>query len=51
MVKKKVLKEHFNPDNLPVLGSLGILALGDIGFEAWRKVKEKKNRSEIDEKK
>ncbi len=31
--------ERFDPDNIPVEGSLGLLALGDIGFEAWRKAK------------
>lgn len=34
----------FNPKDIPVLGSLGILALGDIGFEAWRKVKQERNK-------
>ena len=32
-------RERFDPDNIPVEGSLGLLALGDIGFEAWRKAK------------
>lgn len=50
MRKNKEERERFDPDNLPILGSLGILALGDIGFEAWRKIKTKNNRNEIDEK-
>ena len=50
MNKNKAQRERFDPDNLPLLGSLGILALGDIGFEAWRKIKAKNNRKEIDEK-
>ena len=32
-------RERFDPDNIPVEGSLGLLALGDLGFEAWRKAK------------
>ncbi len=50
MNKKKTQREFFDPDNVTVLGSLGILALGDIGFEAWRKVKIKNNSKEFDEK-
>lgn len=44
-------REPFNPDNVPLLGSLGILALGDIGFEAWREVKIKNNKKIANEKK
>ncbi len=40
MKEENVQRELFNPDNVPVKGSLGILALGDVGFEAWRKVKK-----------
>jgi hypothetical protein len=50
MSKEKVKREVFDPNNIPVEGSLGLLALGDIGFEAWRKTKEKHNRKIIDEK-
>ncbi|MBT0606647.1 hypothetical protein [Aequorivita echinoideorum] len=32
-------RELFDPNNVPLLGSLGLLALGDIGFSAWRKAK------------
>ena len=32
-------RQKFDPKNLPEEGSLGILALGDIGFEAWRAAK------------
>ncbi|MBT8274230.1 MAG: hypothetical protein KJO77_10515 [Bacteroidia bacterium] len=50
MAKNKVVRARFDPENLPILGSLGILALGDIGFEAWRKVKIKNNKKGLDEK-
>ena len=40
MIKNSELKrERLDPDNIPLEGSLGLLALGDIGFEAWRKAK------------
>jgi len=48
MVNKKIERERFNPKKIPLVGSLGILALGDIGFEAWRKVKIKNNNSNLD---
>jgi hypothetical protein len=32
-------RARFDPDNIPLEGSLGLLALGDVGFEAWRKAK------------
>jgi hypothetical protein len=35
----QIQTERFDPDKIPVEGSLGLLALGDIGFEAWRKAK------------
>lgn len=50
MKKKKVKRELFDPNNIPVKGSLGILALGDIGFEAWRKVKKFELIDDRDEK-
>ena len=34
-----------------VEGSLAILALGDVGFDAWRKVKIAHNRFSSDEEK
>jgi|TARA_B100000497_G_scaffold121080_1_gene150339 hypothetical protein len=39
--QKKVL---FDPKKVTVEGSLSILALGDIGFDAWRKVKIANNK-------
>jgi len=40
MIKNSQLeRERFDPENIPVEGSLGLLALGDLGFEAWRKAK------------
>ncbi len=40
MIKSsEIERERFDPDNIPVEGSLGLLALGDVGFEAWRKAK------------
>jgi len=47
----KVKKEIFDPSNVPLLGSLGLLALGDVGFIAWRKVKIDCKRKELNEKK
>ncbi len=40
MIKKsEIQRERFDPNNIPEEGSLGLLALGDVGFEAWRKAK------------
>ena len=50
MHKNKVDRERYDPDNIPLLGSLGLLALGDIGFEAWRKTKIKHNLNKMNEK-
>ncbi len=50
MKKNIIQRELFKPDKIPLLGSLGILALGDIGFEAWRNVKKNSNNGEFDEK-
>lgn len=49
MKQENTKREVFNPDNVSVMGSLGLLALGDIGFEAWRKVKSNNNLNRIDE--
>lgn len=48
MANNKHERQLFDPENIPVVGSLGILALGDIGFEAWRKVKIKNNKNDLD---
>ena len=45
--QKKVL---FDPKKVTVEGSLSILALGDIGFDAWRKVKIANNKFRNNEK-
>lgn len=50
MKENKAKRALFDPNNVPVKGSLGILALGDIGFEAWRKVKKFKLIDDTDEK-
>jgi hypothetical protein len=49
MSKTNYKREKFNPKKVPVVGSLGILALGDIGFEAWRNVKIRNNKFKLDE--
>ncbi len=51
MTKEKVKRERFDPENIPIVGSLGILAIGDVGFEAWRKVREKHQSEKVAEKK
>lgn len=51
MKKNKIERERFNPNKIPLLGSLGILALGDVGFEAWREVKIKYNKRKVNGKK
>lgn len=47
MSKQKHLKEF----KIPVEGSLGILALGDIGLRAWRQVKKEHHTKPDNEKK
>lgn len=51
MADDKINREFFNANKVSLIGSLGLLALGDIGFEAWRKVKIENNLNEFDEKK
>lgn len=51
MKANKIKREKFDPNKVPLKGSLGLLALGDIGFEAWRKVKIMNNINELNEKK
>jgi hypothetical protein len=51
MGEKKVKREFFDQNNVPLLGSLGLLALGDVGFKAWRKVKSDHKLKELNEKK
>jgi hypothetical protein len=51
MSKIKVKKNIFDPKKVPLLGSLGLLALGDVGFIAWRKVKSDHKQKNLNEKK
>ena len=39
------------PFKIPIKGSLGILALGDIGVRAWREVRKANNLKSSNEKK
>ena len=36
-------KKKLTLDNIPISGSLGVLAYGDLAFDAWRKVKIENN--------
>ena len=51
MSKIKVKKNTFDSKKVPLLGSLGLLALGDVGFIAWRKVKSDHKQKDLNEKK
>tara|TARA_R100000935_G_scaffold18503_1_gene35782 strand:- start:1781 stop:1936 length:156 start_codon:yes stop_codon:yes gene_type:complete len=51
MSKSNYKREKFNPEKVPVVGSLAILALGDIGFAAWRKVKINNKNFNLNEEK
>ena len=42
-IDKKTEKSSYN---ITAKGSLGILALGDIGLRAWRKVKQESNKKD-----
>ncbi len=42
-VENKDKKLKINLSNIPVESSLGLLALGDITFVEWRKVKKANN--------
>ena len=48
---EKPKKIVFDSKKVTVEGSLAILALGDVGFDAWRKVKIAHNRFSSDEEK
>ena len=51
MSNKGVEPEYNLPYKIPVEGSLGLLAYGDLGLRAWRKVKhENKLKSDSSEK-
>jgi hypothetical protein len=39
-----------NPFDIPVEGSLGLLALGAVGIMEWRKVRNAHNKGIIEEK-
>jgi hypothetical protein len=49
LMKEKLKKVVFDPKKVTVEGSLAILALGDVGFDAWRKVKIAYNKFSSDE--
>lgn len=51
MSKIKFEKNIFDPKKVPLLGSLGLLALGDVGFIAWRRVKSDHKQKYLNEKK
>ena len=40
-MKKKVI--NIDPSKIPLNGSLGLLAFGDIAFTAWREIKKENN--------
>tara|TARA_B100001971_G_C18132168_1_gene505458 strand:+ start:67 stop:210 length:144 start_codon:yes stop_codon:yes gene_type:complete len=44
-------QKKVEPFKIPVKGSLGILALGDIGVRAWREVRKANNLKSSNEKK
>ena len=48
---EKPQKIVFDPKKVTAEGSLAILVLGDVGFDAWRKVKIAHNRFSSDEEK
>ena len=51
MSKKDLEPEHNLPYKIPIEGSLGLLAYGDLGLRAWRKVKhENKLKGDSNEK-
>ncbi|CAI8395969.1 MAG: hypothetical protein OSB17_00455 [Ulvibacter sp.] len=50
-MKEKSKIVVFDPKKVTPEGSLAILALGDIGFDAWRKVKIAHNKFRSDEEK
>lgn len=41
--KEKDKKAKVDLSNIPVESSLGLLAVGDIAFAAWRKIKKENN--------
>ncbi len=42
----KIKKEEESLYNITAKGSLGLLAYGDIGLRAWRKVKKESNKKD-----
>lgn len=43
----KEIKLNGKPFEVPPGGSLGVLALGNIGVRAWKKAKEKFEKKEV----
>lgn len=48
---KSKTEQNKIPYKIEIEGSLGLLALGDIGLRAWRKVKKKTNKEGFNEEK
>lgn len=47
--KKNDEKLKMDISQIPVNGSLGLLAYGDIAFTAWRKIKQKSTKNSDEE--
>jgi hypothetical protein len=45
------MEDEKTPFNIDEKGSLGLLALGDIGLRAWRKFKKEKSKNPNGQKK
>lgn len=45
IMKEKQTKDNGVAYDIPVKGSLGLLALGDRGLRAWREVKEEAKKN------
>ncbi|MBT8259707.1 MAG: hypothetical protein HKO92_03160 [Flavobacteriaceae bacterium] len=51
MINKKKLEDNNQTYKITTKGSLGLLAYGDIGLRAWRKIKKNNNAQNNNEKK
>lgn len=54
MVKKKINVDNkliINVSDIPLESNLGLLAYGDIAFEAWRELKKQSKKDLLDEEK
>ncbi|MCH7784742.1 MAG: hypothetical protein IIB06_04915 [Bacteroidetes bacterium] len=43
-------KKKIDFSKIPIDGSLGLLAFGDLAFTAWRKIKKESRKKENDKK-